>query len=261
MRWMLNVVAILSCAATPLAAQGPTGSVGGLVVNELGRPIEQAIVDVPNISGVGTLTGPNGEFLLRALPSGEHIVRARYIGYEVGIRFVRLVDGDSVHVEFRLPATAIYLAGVDLPIAPAEYHEDAVQLVRTLLADSAVQGSIRRKLASAPIDTIPVWIPWAAVLDTEAVSGRPPLQLVGRCEQCSAGMSRTLEGGLLYRSGIPHVRVGVTAVGVHTPVLTFCVAAAKRDDLLMPNCVGGRAIARVTYAQAPDRCWIRLPSH
>jgi hypothetical protein len=73
---------ILVVAGTlPAAAQQATGNVGVTVLETgSGRPVFQAQVSIVNTT-LGGLTGQDGKFLIRGVPTGTHQVRVLRVGY------------------------------------------------------------------------------------------------------------------------------------------------------------------------------------
>ncbi|MBI2401753.1 MAG: TonB-dependent receptor [Gemmatimonadetes bacterium] len=89
-----------------------TGGVTGTVVDLLtGQPIASAQVTVVGTSA-GTLTGPEGRFLLRGLPVGVTRLRAQRIGFTPQEITVTLNAGAVVTANFSLPAAAALLSEV-----------------------------------------------------------------------------------------------------------------------------------------------------
>src|SRR5688572_16895830 len=67
----------LLVAAVPLAAQSPTGSIGGRVADAMDQPIEGVSVTIhsENLQGSQqTMTSASGDYLLKLLPPGHYRV-------------------------------------------------------------------------------------------------------------------------------------------------------------------------------------------
>ncbi len=109
------VLAAMVCglvSATPLAAQGVTGSIAGRVVDSASQQVvSNATISIEGTQR-GTLTRNDGGFLLRGIPAGTVRVRAARIGYAPRIREVTVTPNQTVSVEFELTAIATTLSPV-----------------------------------------------------------------------------------------------------------------------------------------------------
>jgi TonB-linked SusC/RagA family outer membrane protein len=99
---------LLGMGAVPLAAQA-AGTIRGKVV-EAGtqRPINGAQITVVG-TGRGTLTNASGDFLLPAVPAGQHRVRAQFIGFAAAEQTVTVVAGQSGVLNFTISPSAVAL--------------------------------------------------------------------------------------------------------------------------------------------------------
>jgi TonB-dependent starch-binding outer membrane protein SusC len=111
MRWLFAM--FVAVAAIPaLAGAQNTGTVAGTVV-ETGtqRPLAGVQITVAG-TGLGTLTGAEGRFLITSVPAGTHEVRATLIGYARGSEQVTVAPGATATANFTLRETAIALDGI-----------------------------------------------------------------------------------------------------------------------------------------------------
>lgn len=121
----LAVAALVGATALPAAAQA-TGTVRGRVV-EAGtqRPLSGVQVSLPGLNR-GTITNATGDYLLPAVPAGQHRVRAQFIGYTPGEITVTVAAGQAARADFTLSQSAVALD----------------EVVVTALGQTAVQRSL-----------------------------------------------------------------------------------------------------------------------
>ncbi len=105
------LVALLAVSSmTPLAAQGPTGSVRGRVTDGAsGQPIAGVTV---YIGSRGTQTRQDGQYTLVDVPAGTDSVRFRLIGFAPAARAVTITAGQPATVDIALTAQALNLSAV-----------------------------------------------------------------------------------------------------------------------------------------------------
>ncbi|HEX6560101.1 MAG TPA: TonB-dependent receptor plug domain-containing protein, partial [Longimicrobiales bacterium] len=108
-RWLLIPVLALFSAAS--AAAQDTGRVVGTVTSESGAPVTGASVLVVG-TGLGTLTGEDGRFLIPNAPAGTRQIRVTIIGYTELVRPVNVVAGQTATINFRLTTQAVQLEGI-----------------------------------------------------------------------------------------------------------------------------------------------------
>ncbi|MHB1327483.1 MAG: TonB-dependent receptor [Gemmatimonadales bacterium] len=90
---------LLSAGAVPLAAQGILS--GTVLDNGSGLAVTGAVVRISALDREA-VTDRNGRFILTGVPTGAHMVLARYIGYQPLERTVTVNAGASTTLEFRL---------------------------------------------------------------------------------------------------------------------------------------------------------------
>jgi len=95
---------------TPVAAQ--TGAITGTVTNsQTGEPLPAAQVSVEG-TGLGTLTQPNGKFLILKVPTGSYTVSAVLIGYADASVQVTVADGQSALADLKMKPQAVSLSEI-----------------------------------------------------------------------------------------------------------------------------------------------------
>ena len=119
-----RLIPLLAFLAAPagLAAQGPTNGelgriVGHVISTQTGDPLASVQVYIAG-TGIGTITSPDGRFVLRNVPVGTHSVRTEMIGY--GLKIVSDVmvthGGDPVVLDITLDPEAIALDGLTVSV-------------------------------------------------------------------------------------------------------------------------------------------------
>lgn len=166
----------------PLAAQN-TGTITGLITNvATQRPISGVQVSVPN-TGIGTLAGANGRYLLLRAPVGEVTVTASMIGYAMQTRTVTVGPGETVSLDFELSEQAITLG--------------------ELVVTGSAAATTRRELGNS-ISTVAA----SQVVETMSISSVDQL-LQGR----TAGVHMDLSSGTVGVGGMLRIR-GMTSISL-----------------------------------------------
>jgi TonB-dependent starch-binding outer membrane protein SusC len=110
-RFLLLAGAVLCAAAAlnPLAAQQPTGTITGQVIDSATRQPLAGVNVIVEGTRLGTITRDDGTFTIGGVPAGTHTVRARRIGYGTVPMIVNVTDGGTVSVSFALDKRAAVL--------------------------------------------------------------------------------------------------------------------------------------------------------
>src|SRR5687768_12331993 len=107
--------ALLAIAlATPfvLAAQQATGTVSGRITDSsIGRGLPDVQVTVTG-TRIGAITGPNGEYTLVGVPTGNRTISVRRIGYQPTTHVVTVVAGETATADVALNVSAVNLSEV-----------------------------------------------------------------------------------------------------------------------------------------------------
>ena len=120
LRRIITVVACL-CAPIGLAAQGPVNGEYGRIVGHVfstrtGDALPSVQVFIAG-TGIGTLTSPDGRFVLRNVPTGTHSLQTEMIGYGSKIISDVVVDnGEPIVVDISLDPQAIELAELTVSV-------------------------------------------------------------------------------------------------------------------------------------------------
>jgi TonB-dependent starch-binding outer membrane protein SusC len=108
MRIPIVIMGLLALGAPNAALTQQAGSIAGVVTSELDRPLSGAEVSLAE-GPQATLTVADGRYLLAGVPVGEHVVRARFLGYGVAEVTVNVVAGEVAIANFRMRPQAIEL--------------------------------------------------------------------------------------------------------------------------------------------------------
>ena len=174
--------AALLMGAAPALGQ-TAGSVTGLVTNAVsGRPLSGVQVSIPG-SGLGTITGNNGRYLLPNVPAGELTIRADIIGFGSAETQVTVLVGQAVLADFVLTERAISLD--ELVVTGS-----GVETARRKLGNSISTVNAIDVVASAPITSV-----------DQLIQGR------------SAGVAMNLASGTVGLGGMIRIR-GMTSVSL-----------------------------------------------
>lgn len=111
------LTALFVLLSAPAAAQ--TGEIAGTVSDAAGAPLVNAEVTVEG-TRLGTLTGPEGAFVLGDVPEGTHRLRVRRVGFRTAtVEQVRVRAGETARVD------------VELEVAPHQMDEMVVSASRS----------------------------------------------------------------------------------------------------------------------------------
>jgi TonB-dependent SusC/RagA subfamily outer membrane receptor len=174
--------AALCLGATPAFGQ-TTGSVTGLVTSSVGgRPLSGVQISIPG-SGLGTITGNNGRYLIPNAPAGELTMRADIIGFGPEEVLVTVTVGQGVAADFVLTERAISLDEIVVT-------GSGVETARRKLGNSISTVNAADIVAKAPITSV-----------DQLIQGR------------SAGVTMNLASGTVGLGGMIRIR-GMTSVSL-----------------------------------------------
>lgn len=105
----LTVVLLAAFGVAGDASAQETGRVAGTVVDaDTGTPLQGAQVSVEG-TGLGSLTGAEGEYSIREVPAGEQTVVVQLIGYGSDRATVTVTAGQTATADFELSEQALAL--------------------------------------------------------------------------------------------------------------------------------------------------------
>ena len=110
MKYILPFV-LLWFTSLPLLAQ--TGEITGSVKDTKGKPLEFINVMVVD-SQLGTITDFNGDFIIKAVPSGPLKLSFSSLGYIKQVKDLALKPGQIIHLEVNLKESEVTLQTVEI---------------------------------------------------------------------------------------------------------------------------------------------------
>ena len=118
------VLALLSFAGTAFAQ---SGVIRGRITDSTGAALPRVQVSVDN-SNLVTTTNDQGDYWLRGVAAGVRVIRARLIGFRPQTATVQVTVGAEVRQDFRMVATPIGLAAIDVVIGSRARHAAGEEL-------------------------------------------------------------------------------------------------------------------------------------
>ncbi|HEY0494042.1 MAG TPA: TonB-dependent receptor, partial [Candidatus Dormibacteraeota bacterium] len=118
------IVGFALTLAPSLSAQG---TIRGTVADSSGSPLPNASIAVEG-TGLKATSGNRGEYVIRGVPAGSRMVRARLIGFQAASAPVTVVAGDAVRQDFTLGRSAVELAPIDVVVGSRARHTAAEEL-------------------------------------------------------------------------------------------------------------------------------------
>ena len=123
MRYFACFLAVL-LYVRPLSAQ--SGSIQGTVRDSAGAAVPGAIITIDG-TGLRTSTDARGAYILRGIPTGPRILRARAIGFSPRTETLQ-IGGTTLTQDFTLARVAVTLAPVDVVVGSRARHTAAEEL-------------------------------------------------------------------------------------------------------------------------------------
>ena len=196
--WILLAGAL---AAAPLAAQGTTNTVVGLVVaQESGERLAHSVIAVPSLD-IHHFSDDSGTFVLRQLPPGSFVLHVRRLGYAPKDLMLTVRAGvqDSLRVE---------LTRVAMKLAPVHVHADPMcttpglgavkdSVLTTLLTQLRMNGEQYRLLA----ERYPFVYSQERIISSELTNGETRIDTIDTVVVASKPPWRYRPGHILTRPG------------------------------------------------------------
>lgn len=112
--------ALVAALAAPGVAQQATGTVAGRVTDKgTGQPLASVQVTISPTTR-GALTDRDGRYRIENVPAGTVEIRARFIGYAIGVQTFTLTSGQEATADFVLTANPVGLEAVVVTASGAE---------------------------------------------------------------------------------------------------------------------------------------------
>lgn len=194
---LLSFVAFLFAFGPALShAQSSRGTVEGTVTNASGAPLAGVQIVDRSIQR-GTTTGPDGQFVLKGLPTGAHTLEIRFVGYQTAVREVSLEAGETVSLDVALKERVLETEGVTVTgTARARSTLTTPQSVDVLGTDDL---EINRSASLG--DVLAESVPGVSSIQTGSQAGKPVLRGL------SGNRIRVLKDGIgqeYYQFGVRH---------------------------------------------------------
>ena len=151
-RFLLAAVFALGMLAADARAQ-ETGRIAGSVVAGDGETLPGATVQIVELQR-GTSTGADGDFALRDVPAGDHVLTVRFIGYETAERDVTVRPGETTTVTASLTPRNVALEGV---VVTSQKRVQRIQEVP--VAITAYNGDFLEELGINQADELSSYVP------------------------------------------------------------------------------------------------------
>ena len=152
----MTIAVLLAATLVGPATAQQTGRVEGTVVRASdGTPIQGVNVIVVGTS-VSTVTSTDGSFTLPRVPSGEHVILVRWLGFQPQQARVTVLPGSTQRADIRLEAQVVRLGEITVSAAsrvPERIVEApaAVSVINPVtLRDRSVTGQVPRALEQVP---------------------------------------------------------------------------------------------------------------
>jgi len=117
-----NTFAIYEMRAegTEYAKEKGTGSLSGIVLDEKGEPLMGATILLAGTK-LGVMTDQNGQYTLKQVPAGTHVIEARFISFQTQkVSEVKISGGKTTQLDLVMKSSSVELGEV---VVTAEYNE------------------------------------------------------------------------------------------------------------------------------------------
>lgn len=142
-RFAMTVALVLSLSPVLALSAQQAGTIEGRVLAEdSGRPLAGAQVFIPG-SGLGALTGNDGRYTLRNVPTGETRVRARLIGHRTATRTVSVDQGETITLIFRLAPSALQMESLVVTATGTQRRVELGNAIETVQLEEAEAPAVR----------------------------------------------------------------------------------------------------------------------
>ena len=221
MRVLRMALATIVFVAGPAAAAAQEGSITGRVTDAAsGQPLEAVQVFIQG-SNIGSLTNPDGRYLILNVPLGERTVSAVLLGYGPGTNTVTVTDGAAAQQDFQLSASAIALQEVVVTATGEQRKVELGNALGTIAVDDVLEV--------APITNL-----------TDLLKGRTSGMVV-RSSSGTSGMGNRIR-----------IR-GSTSIGLsNEPLIYVDGIRVESDPDNMSITTGGQSISRLDDINPED---------
>jgi len=149
---VLLCTALLGLGVAEVRAQ-ETGDIAGTVTSSEGETLPGATVQILGLDR-GTSTGAGGDFDLRRVPTGDHVLTVRFVGYRTLERDVTVRPGETTTVRVALTPRNVALEGV---VVTSQKRVQRIQEVP--VAITAYNGDFLEELGINQADELSSYVP------------------------------------------------------------------------------------------------------
>jgi outer membrane receptor protein involved in Fe transport len=149
---ILLCTALLTLGIAEVRAQ-ETGDIAGTVTSSEGETLPGATVQILGLDR-GTSTGAGGDFDLRRVPTGDHVLTVRFVGYRTLERDVTVRPGETTTVRVALTPRNVALEGV---VVTSQKRVQRIQEVP--VAITAYNGDFLEELGINQADELSSYVP------------------------------------------------------------------------------------------------------
>jgi len=141
------IVALLLIPFAPHVAAQDTGTIAGSVTDgESNRPIVGANVMVPALDR-GAATADEGRFRISNVPTGEHTLVVRFVGYRTKRRTVTVQAGETVRIRISLGRRTVQADGIQVTaLRPGREPSTQIESEQIREAEVADPGALLRDM-------------------------------------------------------------------------------------------------------------------
>lgn len=115
-----------------------TGSISGVVLDDAGEPLTGATILVQGTT-LGTITDMNGQYVLKQVPAGTHVIEVRFISYQTQqVNDVKVAGGKTTRLNVAMKPASEELGEV---VVKATYEQASVSALYARQRELAVTGN------------------------------------------------------------------------------------------------------------------------
>src|SRR4051812_18975969 len=135
--------AVLGIAPAIASAQG--GTVTGTVTGDNGQPLQEAHILVTGMSFTAK-TGADGKYVLRGVPAGSAELRVLRVGYTSTKGSVRVLDGQTATLDFKLTTSVVQLQDVVVTATGEQRRVEVGNAVENISVPNLTANTMVRSL-------------------------------------------------------------------------------------------------------------------
>lgn len=107
-----RIILIINMVFFAVGASFGQGTISGSVITEgSGEPIAGANIIIQGTT-IGASTNATGEYIIRGVPAGKHVIEARFIGFKVVQKNIQVVSGETLTIDFELSESSLEMEEV-----------------------------------------------------------------------------------------------------------------------------------------------------